>query len=825
MNNRPTKNFYFDDSIDFWFLNKEDFHKQMYEIETYFREKKFDDIPNKVRKIFEQILHEIIQKKDIKINSINSISMSRPTIRDKIYAIDNHCSLDYHVKMSLFRVNDFCNTGSHYNKSNEIILSFEILTLLKNFYIAIIGFLELGSQNDNFRNIASFEDIYTNINIENIISRNGIEFNKRKATQYYPDISVQEINIFNFLFKEKRKFIIPLYQRGYTWNSHNIEDLFTDILDRMKDKTSHYFGVIAGKLITNSDINIDDINAIKKIKIIDGQQRLTTSVLIVMACYYILKKLNDITINKTFDDIFKCLGSKDDFVNLFHNPASNGDANNAFKKILGGAWKEGISSNKYDSNLSYLIKKIEETFGNNCDSIKEFMNNFLNFFTIAMVDFNSWSIDIKKELEIFENLNSKGRNLTLTELIKNYIFNLCDEDTLNNKQIDVETYFSKNIVAEISRCLKSKDSEAPNKYLEQFYCYLITYFKGKEIASNESNSKNNSNSLLKDFKEYVILKVYDILSIPRETKCLTIDQYKTVIDKLSEFLVMGFIPIKLNIGDNGTFYIYDFIETLSDKKKTPLYSLSFLIAENYPSLLNLPKKDKKIIFHCYQYLITIITFYFIVVGQGDSDIKRIIVSKIANIRDELKSHKPIEEIYTLLTKKIVLKEVLKSKNISKEEMKLKISNINSNSWSAKTLLLLISYHLSKDGGDPENICKPISLEHIMPQTLNSIWIADIRKWNNEMNNYTDKQIEEHSIKYINELGNYLLVTKDLNSKLSNKPFAVKINILKNQNFIQILTQSKYLDINILQKNAWSFIDIEKRTQLLTNLAIEISCLY
>lgn len=823
MKNKPTKNFYFDESVNFWFLDREDFHNKMYEIETYFREKKFNDIPNKIRKIFEKILYEIIKKKNIKIsnktNSVNNHTPS-PTIKDLIHAINNNCSLDHSIKMSLFRVNDICNMGSHHNNYNETILSCEILTLLKNFYISIIGFLELENENENLQKNGTFEDIYSDINIDNIISEHEIEINKKKSLQYYPDISVQQINIVNFIFKKSRKFIIPLYQRGYTWNEQNIEDLFVDILARMKDKTSHYFGVVAGKLMPCNHVNI------KEIKIIDGQQRLTTSVLIVMACYYSLKKIEDININTTFDEFFECLGNKDEFINLFHNPASNGIENDAFRNILSRNWKKEPQHNaKYDRNLIFIMDKIEVTFGNNCDSIKEFMQCFLNFFTIAMVDFNSHSIDIKKELEIFENLNSKGKNLILSELIKNHIFNLCDEDTLKNKQREVESYFSSHINSEITRCIKKENKiDELNKYLEQFYCYLITYFKGKEIASNENNSKNNSNSLLKDFKEHVILKIYDILLIGKDTRYLTIDQYKRVVSKLSEFLINGFIPIRLNIGNNNDFYIHDFIEALPEKKKTPIYSLSFLIVENYASLDNLSKKDKKTIFKCYQYLIKIIAFYFIVVGQGDSDIKRMIVAKISNIRKELQSHKSIDEIYNLLTREIILSDLLKTKSISRDEMKSKIKTINSN-WVAKTMLLLISYHISKDGGDPENMGKAISLEHIMPQELNSIWIADIRKWNNAIANYTDNEIVDYSNKHIHELGNYLLVTKDLNSKLSNKSFADKKNILKNTNIIQILTQSKYLDIDILQKNAWGFSEIEQRTELMANLALELSSLY
>ncbi|MEG1009892.1 MAG: DUF262 domain-containing protein [Clostridia bacterium] len=106
-------------------------------------------------------------------------------------------------------------------------------------------------------------------------------------------------------------------------------DLFNDILSRMKDGTTHYFGVVAGKLN-----HIDNNTGIAEIKIIDGQQRLTTSVLVVMACYYVLKELKVENLNSIFDDIFNCLGTKDEFRNLFRNPGCKGDENDNFRTIL-----------------------------------------------------------------------------------------------------------------------------------------------------------------------------------------------------------------------------------------------------------------------------------------------------------------------------------------------------------------------------------------------------------------------------------------------------------------------------------------------------------
>ncbi|MEG1009891.1 MAG: hypothetical protein RSF67_08815 [Clostridia bacterium] len=156
------------------------------------------------------------------------------------------------------------------------------------------------------------------------------------------------------------------------------------------------------------------------------------------------------------------------------------------------------------------------------------MDCFLTSFTIAMVDFNTNTISIKKELEIFENLNSKGKSLNLSELVKNYIFNLCDEETLNKKQSEVENYFERKITAEARRCnIKSGNIE---DLLTKFYSSLTNYFKGDELETGK-----NQNSILKDFKDYVIETILKNLNI--KNIMLNLDEYKMIVDKISEFFV------------------------------------------------------------------------------------------------------------------------------------------------------------------------------------------------------------------------------------------------------------------------------------------------
>ncbi|WP_434343776.1 DUF262 domain-containing protein [Mycoplasma sp. 06067-C1-B144P-99-0482-3] len=70
---------------------------------------------------------------------------------------------------------------------------------------------------------------------------------------------------------------IPLYQRQYCWSKENIHSLLNDLLDRDQDKRQHFFGTTTE---ATAPIDTDSPNGLKH-RIIDGQQRLTTCLLLI----------------------------------------------------------------------------------------------------------------------------------------------------------------------------------------------------------------------------------------------------------------------------------------------------------------------------------------------------------------------------------------------------------------------------------------------------------------------------------------------------------------------------------------------------------------
>ena len=103
------------------------------------------------------------------------------------------------------------------------------------------------------------------------------------------------------VFPITRHFIIPIYQRRYSWKKVQCERLFDDIEDACRNHRSHFIGCI----ITVSECVMGDY------LVIDGQQRITTISLLLKAFYDLLKKGELATSDEELADEIR-----DDFLKL-----------------------------------------------------------------------------------------------------------------------------------------------------------------------------------------------------------------------------------------------------------------------------------------------------------------------------------------------------------------------------------------------------------------------------------------------------------------------------------------------------------------------------
>ena len=89
-------------------------------------------------------------------------------------------------------------------------------------------------------------------------------------------MNAKESYIYRFLDGADKKFIIPVYQRPYSWKKQDCELLLSDLLAVYeKNYTSHFFGSIV--YVAN------DVGGCNEYIVIDGQQRITTVSLLLLA--------------------------------------------------------------------------------------------------------------------------------------------------------------------------------------------------------------------------------------------------------------------------------------------------------------------------------------------------------------------------------------------------------------------------------------------------------------------------------------------------------------------------------------------------------------
>ena len=113
------------------------------------------------------------------------------------------------------------------------------------------------------------------------------------------DIQPQHLSLIELL--DKRLFTIPDYQRSYSWSERQREDLFNDILSLGKegDDASHFMATVVCLRRGKVRLGTDDM---KKLDIVDGQQRLTTLVILFNAIRFALDK-NDEDQKRSADEL------------------------------------------------------------------------------------------------------------------------------------------------------------------------------------------------------------------------------------------------------------------------------------------------------------------------------------------------------------------------------------------------------------------------------------------------------------------------------------------------------------------------------------------
>ncbi|GAA7408880.1 DUF262 domain-containing protein [Helicobacter pylori] len=291
-----------------------------------------------------------------------------------------------------------------------------------------------------------------------------------------------ESTINNFFALTDTIFSIPVYQRNYTWEEENCEKLLQDIVSISQNKKTHFMGSITYILHL-----IDDEKSLRQLRefvIIDGQQRVTTIMLLLKA---IETKIQNEGIKKEIDNLLNLSGQR-----LRLKPIKSDKE--AFDLVMQNRSRELQGVSHIRNNYKFFTKELEYYISKGY-RIEEIYGAFLRLKIVAI----GLELGEDDPQVVFESINATGVQLKGLDLIRNYL--MMGENSENQKYL-YDTYW-----VPLENWLGEKDL---NDFIKT---YLRIYFEDKvkegerEVyytlkAHHRDNFPNDIQGLMSDMREY-----------------------------------------------------------------------------------------------------------------------------------------------------------------------------------------------------------------------------------------------------------------------------------------------------------------------------------
>lgn len=344
-----------------------------------------------------------------------------------------------------------------------------------------------------------------------------------------------ETESFGGIIKGDNQYIVPIYQRDYSWEPNNWDDLWLDIENNRANKNKHYMGSIV--LVAREN---------KQYEIIDGQQRLTTLTILILSIIDTIKSLIDKKIDidnnqKRVDLLTSDYIGKKSLKSLnYENKIQLNEHNNPFFStyITNGRKVNNLRSEHKSNKLlmqcfDYFKKKIRDDVlkDDNIEhliSFVEYISDNLLFIKISATD------DLSAYL-IFETLNDRGLELSVTDLLKNYLFSIVD---------DTDRPHVKNIW---DATINYVSYSGFPKFLRHYWMMQNGILAEKElykVVKQNVNTAKSAFKLLEDMSE--VAEIYQALNDYNHDLWNNDEKVKKHIRELNMFNVTQCYPLLLN---------------------------------------------------------------------------------------------------------------------------------------------------------------------------------------------------------------------------------------------------------------------------------------
>lgn len=555
-------------------------------------------------------------------------------------------------------------------------------------------------------------------------------------------------SIHDVLAKNATSFFIPPFQRAYAWGRPEVERFFNDVkriihseLDpNQKDKLEHFFGTIV--------IREEKSGFANRSVIVDGQQRLTTVLLFLIALRDTTtdqEKQNDITntylINNssTFQDKIKLKQVTKDW--------------DAYKALIN---KTTTISGSITNSYELLKKLINEMNKSNRNVGSEHFIIAIQRINVAVIFLDERPYKGEDPQIIFETLNSLGKPLTLSDLVRNYVLLKLE----SNSQINI---YENTWYPRIEAVLNDDSSK-----------FFRDYLQLKTASSLKVVNDNNTKELYQLFKEFVEKNyenhndfINDIVKYVPLYKWII---YETNNDQISK-----------DQNNNRTIkeLLRNIFHDIGSEAFKP-FVLGLLEYHQFP-VNNTTLNDDELIS-----ALVIIRTYLIrrrILGLTQGENKNIVLL-CKEISDIALGKTSVVELLSNMFYRLRLP--------NDDEIRERLISINfyeELKQYSKFILGKIEEYNSKVSVDFRD--RKITIEHIMPIKLDDTWKKELG----------DNFQETHK-NYLDNIGNLILT--EFNQEMGNKSFAEKKEKLNQSNL------SYRLDV--IHKAAWNEQSIKEHQE-------------
>ncbi len=586
---------------------------------------------------------------------------------------------------------------------------------------------------------------------------------------------------------EQCYYVVPDYQREYIWGEKQIIQLLDDINDERDDnKLSEYF--VGTVIVSPTDA--------KHIDVIDGQQRLTTFFLILVAIKARLEDNESKSISPLIYSSYIDLNGRARS-NLRLEPQYEGaseivkmivEINSSPIEVEKVVEAAGIKVYGSIKNILEAYRIIYNYLGDNNRDSQELLR-FLGFLLNSVV-FIQISTDIGSALKVFETINERGVGLNPMDLLKNLIFRQVEQDDFGKL---------KNEWKDITNALEGKQ-EKPLRFLRYY------------LMSNYPIINKRNDHILREDEIYDWIVDHDNAELCgyKRDPFAFVRHLKANLD-----CYLAFIGGKDK--DNATnVYTEDLSEMCGGA-----FSLHYILLLAIRSL-------PKVLFDSFVMNLEVFLFYYIFTKTPTKELERSFALWAGELREIAKQKDPTVQkdmLDSFVSTRFVPSVQSKQKELQAflENYSLGILQYYRTRYFLAKIAQFVDRHFT--GINDKRTLKDftvLEIEHILPDNP----ADDVR--NSFIQNNPGVDYDKYKIK----LGNLTLLQKPLNIVAGNDYYQRKCDQYKNCGFYftrslvetpAVGNQSSVNRINQFLKvfPDWNAAAIDERQQLLINLALEV----